>query len=289
MLTLENEFLVVTFNTKGAELRSVYHKKFQTNYLWNGDESYWNRCSPVLFPIVGKVKNNTYSYQDQEYKLTQHGFARDTTFIVEQQAEHTITFSMASTDQTKLVYPFDFKLSITYTILESSLVVAYRVINKGTSTQLFSIGAHPGFLCPLEEGLSFEDYFLAFEKEETAPRLLVGEGGISRNTEPVFASHSNTIPLHLNLFGKKDAIILKDLRSRYMELKSNRGERGLRFTFEGFPYMGIWTKPGPFLCIEPWFGIADFEDADGKLEHKEGICKLPIGQDFNASYTMVFF
>ncbi len=289
MLTLENDCITVAFHTKGAELRSVYHKKFHIDYLWNGDETYWNRCSPVLFPIVGKVKNNTYTYQGQEYQLSQHGFARDTEFVVEQHDQNSITFSMSSTDQTKLIYPFDFQLNITYTLLESSLVVAYHVINKGATEQLFSIGAHPAFNCPLEEGLSFEDYFLEFEKEEITPRLLFGEGAVSRKTEPVFAPNSNTIPLHLDLFGKKDAIILKDLRSTYMDLKSKRGERGLRFTFEGFPYMGIWTKPGPFICIEPWFGIADFEDADGKLEHKEGICKLAVGEDFNASYTTAFF
>lgn len=137
--------------------------------------------------------------------------------------------------------------------------------------------------------MRFEDYRLEFEKAEDSPRILVGETGISRNTEALFEGERKTIDLRVDLFGKKDAIILKDLKSSFMTLTSAKGSRGLKFTFEGFPYMGIWTKPGPFICIEPWFGIADFEDADGNLEHKEGICKLDGDQTFEALYTMEFF
>ncbi len=289
MLKLENDFLEVSFHTKGAELRSLYHKKFDLQYLWNGDETYWNRCSPVLFPIVGKVKDNTYTYKGQAYQLSQHGFARDTEFMVEEQEHNRLVFSISSTTQTKGVYPFDFQLYIIYTLIDSSLEVAYQVLNKGTSEMLFSIGAHPGFRCPLEAGLKFEDYYLQFEKEESSPRILVGEKGISRNTEPLFGPHQKSIPLRFDLFGKKDAIILKDLVSDYMVLKSDRGQHGLKFTFKGFPYMGIWTKPGPFICIEPWFGIADFEDADGQLTNKEGICKLGPLQIFQATYVIELF
>lgn len=288
MLKLENDFLEATFSHKGAELKSLYHKKFDLHYLWNGDEAYWNRCSPVLFPIVGKVKDNTYTYKGQDYHLTQHGFARDTEFMLEEQGADRLVFSISSTTQTKSVYPFDFQLYIIYILVDSRLEVSYKLENKGNSEMLFSIGAHPGFRCPLEAGLNFEDYYLQFEKAETSPRMLVGEKGISRKTEPLFTTQQ-VIPLHVDLFGKKDAIIVKDLSSDYMLLKSDRGLRGLKFTFKGFPYMGIWTKPGPFICIEPWFGIADFEDADGKLENKEGICTLNPFQVFQATYAIELF
>jgi galactose mutarotase-like enzyme len=289
MLCLENDFLSVYFNTKGAELRKVFHKKFNIDYLWNGDERVWNRCSPVLFPIVGKVKDNTYTYKDKAYHLTQHGFARDTEFVVLRQNTEELVFAISSTEQTKQVYPFDFQLQIIYSLKGSALTVAYKVVNKGAEEMLFSIGAHPGFLCPIEQGLNFEDYYLEFEKEENTPRILLGENGVSRKTEDLFTSGTKQINLDFNLFGKKDAIILKGLKSTYMHLKSSKGARGLTFAFKGFPYMGIWTKPGPFICIEPWYGIADYEDAEGTLETKEGICKLDAGQVFDASYAMEFF
>jgi galactose mutarotase-like enzyme len=289
MVYLKNDFLEVEIDTKGAEVRKIYHRQFQLDYLWNGDAAYWNRCSPVLFPIVGKVKDNTYTYKNQPYHLTQHGFARDTDFIAESATSSEAVFSISSNAHTLAVYPFEFKLYITYTLSEAALTVAYKVVNNEKGEMLFSIGAHPGFLCPLEAGLSFEDYQLTFEKEEHTPRLLVGTSGISRKTETVFAPGSKVIPLDYNLFGAKDAIIFKDLQSNYMTLSSKKGVHGLQFHFTGFPYMGIWTKPGPFLCIEPWFGIADFEDADGKLEHKEGILRLDAGEVFQAAYSMKFF
>lgn len=137
MLSLENDFLKVSFDTKGAELRSVYHKQYQTDYLWNADESFWNRCSPVLFPIVGKVKENTYHYKGAPFHLTQHGFARDTEFSVVDQSPEQLVFLMSSTAQTKAVYPFDFQLYIIYTLKESVLTVAYKVLNTGTERMFF--------------------------------------------------------------------------------------------------------------------------------------------------------
>jgi galactose mutarotase-like enzyme len=289
MVYLKNDFLEIEIDTKGAEVKKIVHRQFHLNYLWNGDASFWNRSSPVLFPIVGKVKDNTYTYSNKTYHLTQHGFARDTTFTLEHANEEEAIFFISSNAETQTVYPFQFRLYIIYTLSKASLNVAYRVINEGTDDMLFSIGAHPGFNCPLESGLAFEDYQLVFEKKEHTPRLLIGTNGISKRTEKVFAEDANVISLNYDLFGAKDAIIFKGLHSSYMTLMSAKSSHGLRFSFKGFPYMGIWTKPGPFLCIEPWYGIADSEDADGKLEHKEGIICLSTAKTFEADYTMEFF
>ena len=289
MVYLKNDFLDVHIDTKGGEVKKIYHRQFQLDYLWNGDAAYWNRTSPVLFPIVGKVKDNTYTYKDQPYHLTQHGFARDKEFLLESATATQAVFSLSSNPETLAVYPFEFKLYITYTLSDAALTVAYKVTSPNEGELLFSIGAHPAFLCPLEPGLSFEDYQLTFEKQETAERLLLGRTGISRNAEVVFAKNSNVIPLTYDLFGTKDAIVFKELQSNSMTLSSKKATHGLHFHFKGFPYMGIWTKPGPFICIEPWYGLADFEDADGKLEHKEGIIHLTAGKAFQADYRMDFF
>jgi galactose mutarotase-like enzyme len=289
MVYLKNDVLEIEIDTKGAEVKKIVHRPFQLDYLWNSDATYWNRSSPILFPIVGKVKDNTYTYKDQPYHLTQHGFARDTDFILESSTADEAVFVLSSNTETLLIYPFEFKLYITYTLLNASLTVAYKVTHRKEGELLFSIGAHPAFRCPLEPGLFFEDYKLTFEKQETAQRLLLGATGISKKTEAVFEKDAQAISLDYNLFETKDAIVLKDLQSDYMTFASDKGTHGLRFHFKGFPYMGIWTKPGPFICIEPWYGLADFEDADGKLEHKEGIIRLSAGETFEAEYRMEFF
>ncbi len=289
MVCLKNDFLEVEIDAKGAEVKKIYHRQFQLDYLWNSDAAYWNRSSPVLFPIVGKVKANTYTYQNNPYHLTQHGFARDTDFTLEHNTANEAVFFLDSTPQSLQLYPFEFRLYIIYTLSNASLTVAYKVENKQDGEMFFSIGAHPAFNCPLEPGLSFEDYKLTFEIEEHTPRLLLGSTGISRNTEAVFEKGSKDILLDYDLFVTKDAIVFKDLESRYMTFSSDKASHGLRFHFAGFPYMGIWTKPGPFICIEPWCGVADFEDADGRIENKEGINRLKAGEIFEADYTMEFF
>jgi galactose mutarotase-like enzyme len=289
MVYLKNDFIEVEINTTGAEVKKIYHRQLHLDYLWNSDATYWNRSSPILFPIVGKVKDNTYTYKGKPYHLTQHGFARDTEFVLESSTATEAVFLLSSNDQTLAVYPFSFQLFIRYTLVDSTLNVSYKVVNPADGEMLFSIGAHPAFRCPLEEGLSFEDYQLTFEKKETTQRLLFGPAGISRKTEAVFDGTSSIIPLRYDLFGPKDAIIFKGLQSKFMTLSSKKAAHGLHFHFAGFPYMGIWTKPGPFLCIEPWCGIADFEDADGMLEHKEGIIHLHSKEVFEAAYSMEFF
>jgi galactose mutarotase-like enzyme len=287
MIQLSNTVLKVDIALKGAELKSIYHLQHELEYLWQGDAAFWNRNAPVLFPIVGKVKNNTYSYHQKQYHLPQHGFARDMNFECEEHSDTHAVFVLKSNEETSKVYPFQFSFYITYTLTENSIRVAYKVVNASEQTMYFSVGAHPAFNCPLEKGLTFEDYQLTFEQKETAHRLLLGTNGVSRNTELVL-NNTNVLPLDYNLFKEKDAIIFKDLQSKFMVLASKKSNRAIDFNYAGFPYMGIWTKPGPFLCIEPWYGIADFEDADGLLNQKEGIQELEVSGTFQAHYDMKF-
>ena len=287
MIQLSNAILKVEIALKGAELKSIYHLHHQLEYLWQGDAAFWNRHAPVLFPIVGKVKNNTYRYNHKDYQLPQHGFARDMNFVCIEQSNDQAIFLLQSNEETLKVYPFQFSFYIIYTLVENTLRVAYKVENHSESDMYFSVGAHPAFNCPLEKGLTFEDYQLTFEDKEIAHRLLLGANGVSRNTELVL-NNTNELPLDYSLFKEKDAIIFKDLKSKYMILESKKSKRAVDFNYKGFPYMGIWTKPGPFLCIEPWYGIADFEHADGLLNHKEGIQHLVENEKFEAYYEMKF-
>jgi galactose mutarotase-like enzyme len=287
MITLENEYLKATINLHGAELSSLFFKVTNTEYLWNGDEQFWPRQSPVLFPIVGGLIDDTFTYKGKSYKLPKHGFARDVSFELEEASSERASFVLKSTEESLTYYPFKFLLRITYTLKGSKISIGYEVENPSEETLYFSIGAHPAFNVPLTDGSSYEDYYLEFEHEETAPRYIL-DGNIITADEP-YLHHQRKLPLHAGLF-YDDAIIFKNLNSKKIFLKNTRSQQGLAFSFEGFPYMGIWAaKDAPFVCIEPWCGIADFKGHNQKLEDKEGIISLAYEEKWAKNWSVECF
>lgn len=274
MITLENDSLAVSIDEKGAELKHIFSKRYQLEYMWGADPAYWAKSSPVLFPIVGALKNNEYHYSGRAYTLSRHGFARDRVFKVQEQTANFVRFQLVSDEGTLQVFPFSFEFSIGYTLLQDSIRVIYEVRNAGEGVLLFSVGGHPAFRVPLLEGTSYEDYFLEFEKEERAGRWPISKDGLIEREALPLLEDTRILKLSKSLFSK-DALVLKHLRSQAVWLKSDKTDRGLKFSFPGFPYLGLWAAPGAdFLCIEPWCGIADHVDADQELEHKEGIISL---------------
>ncbi len=161
-----NDYLEATFRTTGAELVSLKRNSDDREFIWQADPDHWGRHAPILFPFVGKLKNDSYQYQGQTYKMNQHGFARDMEFNLIDQEKEFIRFSFTSIDQTLKVYPFRFELIISYRLEENSLIVACEVKNLESPDLYFSIGAHPAFNCPLVQGEVRSDYWLEFEKAE---------------------------------------------------------------------------------------------------------------------------
>jgi len=284
--TISNNHLSVTVVSKGAELQSIYGKQNSIEYMWSGDPAYWGKKSPVLFPTVGELKNQAYTYNGQQYKLSRHGFARELEFELTQHSEDSLMFSLKHDEQTLAIYPFEFLFSVKYTLVENLLQVSYIVENKGNQTMYFSVGGHPAFKVPLVEGTTYEDYRLVFNKNETASRhLLSADGLIEDRTSPLL-HNENVLPLTKELFAN-DAIVLKELASTSVSIKSTKTSHSVTVGFEGFPYLGIWEgKGGDFVCIEPWCGIADSVNASGRLEEKEGINRLQPAEIFVASFTI---
>ena len=288
MFLLENDQLVIAVASKGAELKSVLHKDFGIEYLWGADPAYWAKTSPVLFPIVGALKNNTYSYKGIDYTLPRHGFARDKEFKLVDQQNASLTLSIESDSDTLAMYPFPFIFSILYTLTKDELKVAYRVQNTGNDTMFFSVGGHPAFKVPLVDVTSYEDYRLVFEARETVSHWPISSDGLIETNPKPLLDESAVLPLSKALFAK-DALVLKHLKSHFVQLTSDKTPHGLQFSFTGFPYLGLWATPGAdFLCIEPWCGIADSVNSDQQLEHKEGIRHLPAGNVFNVEWKVQF-
>jgi galactose mutarotase-like enzyme len=283
---LENDKILIKADSLGAELKKLVLKKNNKDYLWHGDSKYWGRSAPVLFPFVGRLKADKYVYNNQEYKMTQHGFARDKEFELIDQGENHLTFSLTEDKASLKKYPFKFRLEIKYKIKGNSLAVSYKVRNCDQKKMFFSIGAHPAFYWPLNKNETKEDYYLEFKKTETASRYLL-ESGLLNNKKEKLMEKSKKLDLKADTF-KDDALVFKDIKSEKIILKSRKTEAKVEMEFEGFPYLGIWSQSAaaPFICLEPWHGIADSVDSSGKLEEKEGIMSLEAGNNFESTYVI---
>ncbi|SOE20845.1 Galactose mutarotase [Spirosomataceae bacterium TFI 002] len=290
MFCLENESLKIWIKPKGAELKSITKKNTSQEYVWNADPLFWGKSSPILFPIVGALKNNEYHYNGKTYELGRHGFARDRQFVLESKAENKLCFLLKSDEESLKVYPFDFELRIIYTIEErNELVVSYEVKNVGSKQMYFSIGAHPAFQVPLDEELSYSDYNLVFSEVENAERWHLNAAGLLTGQTELMDATLKTLPLHKDLF-EKDALVFKGLKSETIELNSKNSRRGLKFKFKDFPYFGIWSVPkANFVCLEPWCGIADSADHNQNLTEKEGIISLAAGKVFTRGWSVQVF
>jgi galactose mutarotase-like enzyme len=290
MFSIENQQLSISIHPKGAELQSIFHKGFQTEYMWGGDPAFWGKFSPLLFPMVGTLKGNTYHYQGHSYSLSRHGFAREREFVKETQTPDSIGFLLESDAETKANYPFDFELRVIYRLTASGFTTAYRVTNPSDASPLyFSVGGHPAFKVPLAPGTEYNDYYLEFDQPENAPRWPISKDGLIETTPQPLLNNSRTIPLTKALFAK-DALVLKHPASSGIALRSKKTERGLKMDFPGFPFIGIWAAPNAdFVCLEPWCGIADSVDSSQQWTEKEGITRLEPGGTFEREWTLTVF
>ena len=291
MFTIENEYLKIEIHPKGAELQSIYNKKLLREYMWSGDPAFWGKKSPVLFPIVGTLKNYTYFFENKSYQLSRHGFARDMDFTVTNQTASSITFTLTRSDNTFEKYPFQFRFDIVYSIKDNQLQVMYRVVNKGEINQklYFSVGGHPAFKLPVLPGTSYTDYYLEFNKIENAGRWLISKEGLIETNSTPLLNNTQRLPLAKELF-YKDAIVLKHLQSHKVKLVSNTNVEIFEFDFTGFPYLGIWAaRDADFLCIEPWCGIADSVNTNQQLIEKEGINILDSTDQFERTWKLTVY
>jgi galactose mutarotase-like enzyme len=279
VITLSNSQISVEIKTLGAELCSIKNK-LNREFMWEGNPNFWGKHSPILFPIVGTLKNNTFYHNNTKYTLTRHGFSRDMDFELIEKTENSATFSIQSNSVTLLNYPFEFELQIQYTLINTTVELDYKVVNKDNSEIPFSIGAHPAFALPS----NFENYSLDFEKVEPLEYTLLENDLVSQQIEKIHTD-TNRVPLTYELF-KRDALIFKKLQSNSLSI-IEKGKPILKVHFEDFPSLGIWTKVGaPFICIEPWFGYSDTTESNGNIFEKEGVIVLEANDTFQAKFSI---
>ncbi|CAN5355965.1 aldose 1-epimerase family protein [soil metagenome] len=288
MVTIENEKLKAVISPKGAELQSLFNKETGIEYMWGGDAAYWSKHSPILFPIVGTLKNDTYFYKDEVYHLPRHGFARERIFLKDQVSLEEAVFTLTQDADTLAVYPFAFILRIRYHLQDDQLKVAYEVSNNGYDELLFSVGAHPAFAVPMVDGTDYADYYLQFNTTEALHRWKLQDGLIANHAEPLPAENGK-LALQHNLF-YEDAIVLKNMQSNRITIGCTKHAHGIHFNFNDFPFFGIWAaKDADFVCLEPWCGIADGVDHNQQLKDKEGIINLAANTNWQRSWAVECF
>ena len=263
----------------GAELTSI--KLDGIEKLHQG-ESHWKRHAPILFPIVGQLKQGKTIIDNKIYEMSQHGFARDMEF---EEIEPN-KFLLKSSEETLKKFPFEFELYVQYTIKDDELTTKYTVINKDKTTMYFGLGGHPAFICNYGTG----DYQICFNKVEDSIEFLeLNNGLISKEMAPNYLKE-NAIDLLPDIF-ENDAIIMKNIKSNKVILYNKKeNKKLLEFDFTGFPYLALWSKKGaPFVCIEPWHNTTDKIDSNGQFKEKENILKLEPEQKFECNYKVKFY
>jgi galactose mutarotase-like enzyme len=278
--TIRTVGFTAIINGKGAELISFRNNHNDREYIWNGDPAFWGKHSPVLFPIVGTLKNNTYNYDNKSYHLSRHDFARDLEFTLIATSENSATFSLSSTKKTREKYPFDFELQLIYTLQDNKLTLSYNVINKNDTKMPFAIGAHPAFALPEK----FENYTLFFDKNENLTSYQLENDLLSDKTFEI-KTIKNNLPLTYSLF-ENDALIFKKIESKLITLIENQNPL-LKVRYDDFYHLGLWTKPNAkFICIEPWLGYSDTNTTSGNIMEKEAIQFIDAKETFNCSFSV---
>ena len=288
MLSIENEFLKISVQKTGAELCSVLDKSTNQEYMWSGDPLVWGSFAPVLFPIIGCLKDNEFLVDGQSYSIPKHGFIRNNKELEAKILnEKTIEFRLKYDENTLKNYPYLFEFVLHYVLEGKTIHVEHTIINHHQEKPMyFSLGGHPGFKCPFFEGEKYEDYYIEFEQIENDSTWKVTADGLIDTIAVPCLENTNRLNLHPLIF-QNDALIFKNLNSSKATLKTDAHTFGVEISFADFNYLGIWAKPNAsFVCIEPWLGISDSVTTSKDFTQKEGIQLLVAGTQQKFTYSI---
>lgn len=315
-ITLTNQFLQATISSCGAQLLSLKDLSFGkgasgaeasgVEYIWNGNPSVWKFRAPILFPIVGRLKDGYFLWQGKEYHLPNHGFSRDLEHSVVEEKKDRVVWRLQDTPYTRELFPWPFVLETEYQLVDSTLVFRTTVTNPGQQELAFSLGSHTGLAYPWK-GFRKEDYYLQFQladQQNEVPRMVASsEGGFVLGTWRGEANAADTgfqletvaypniqegkITLQDGLFG--DGHILTGVTSQWVALVEGTTGRQVRVNTAGFPYVVLWQSASPtepFVCIEPWFGLPDWDGTSHEWERKPGLVRLEPGNSFSCHQSL---
>ena len=263
---IENKDFSLSVKEMGAELNSFKSKKTGFEFIWEGNTDIWYGQSPILFPIIGRLLDDKYRLNGEEYTMPKHGIVRKKPFKLIDKTENSLKFIQSDDENSLKEYPYHFDLIVEFKITDNGLSVTHTVVNKNDCVMYYSFGAHPAFNCEIGDYLEFS------EKEELLTERIDHDSILIEEKFPVNID-GNKLTITKNLFDD-DALILSGYKSKAISLKSNNHNRVVKFNFDS-PLLGIWAKHGaPYVCIEPWWGVNDNYDKKDDLSQKRGIMAL---------------
>lgn len=283
---IENDYLSVEINEKGAELFSIKSKKTDIEYLWQGDPEYWNGRSTILFPICGRLFGGKYTYNGVEYEMPIHGIAKLFEFNAKSVSNTEIEFELLSSELTKKYYPFEFELTIRYSLKANLLKTEFIVKNTGDKEMYFSYGGHPGFNVPFTPNEKFEDYYIEFTKNELSKHVFSASCFDTGETEK-FCFNKKKLPLSHDLFDN-DALFF-ETESDKVKLKSSKSKNSIEVIYKDMTCLGLWHKPksdAPYICIEPWHGIPSTDGIIDDFKTKQQMIRLNANKRYDNSYAI---
>ncbi|MBN2557744.1 MAG: aldose 1-epimerase family protein [Clostridia bacterium] len=289
IITIENEFLVVKIDSIGAELRSIRKKGDPDGieYLWQKNPDVWERQAPLLFPVIGRLKDEEYTFEGKSYRMQIHGFARFAEFGSAKSGGGSVVFRTGETVETLKEYPFAFGLSVAYRLEGSKIIKEHNIKNKGEKPMPYEIGGHEGFNLALFEGEEMEDYYIGFPGEERIRTHTTDKDIMLEKETKEVSLDEGRLYLSPEVF-KDDALILEGLRKNKVYLGNTMNGRGVVVEFDDFKYLGIWTKymRANYICIEPWTSLPDGNYLGKELLDKRDIRILPPYGSERLVYTI---
>ena len=285
--SIENKILKATVDTSGAQLQSIYSKATETEYLWQGDPAYWAGRAYNLFPTIGRMYKNSYTYDGNEYSLRCHGIARYRAFQLPDRTATKLTFRLTEDEDSLKEYPFKFEFFIRYELKEATLEISFIVKNTDEKELIFALGGHPGFNVPFGNG-AFEDYYLEFsEKTKVLFHTLSESKFMTGEKLPLPLTEGVRLPLRHELFDNDAAILGNTCRE--ISLKSKADPRYITVKYPDFRYLGVWHTPetdAPFVCIEPWSALPATDGVITDLSAKEDMTRLAPGKTYKTSWSI---
>lgn len=288
---LENASLKAEFESFGAELKSLVRKKDGREYMWGGDPAYWGKTSPFLFPFIGKLEEEQFTYEGKAYKIERHGFGQRVLYeVAEQDGEH-IRFRTKDTEETYAKYPFHFEVDIEYILLENGVRENWYVKNTGEKPMYFSVGGHAAFACPVGGGSRLGNYVKLYGTEEKNRIFSLGLDGNGQLTGKQWALDlkDGMFPITDRLFREKDTLIFDGEGVTAAALCDPDGKEYVRVECDA-PVWGIWSHPdngAAYVCLEPWYGICDCAGYEGGIEERPHTNQAVPGETWQGGNTIV--
>lgn len=276
--TIENGFLICTIESNGAEIRSLKNKATGEEYIWQIDNSIWGSSSPVLFPSIGKIKDDKVIYDGKEYSMPKHGIIRNNDQLrFKQHDTKKCSFTLLSSEETLIQYPYKFSFTVEFSLIENRLLMNYIIENKDAVPMQFSCGGHTAYSCPLDEKTKLSDYVVEFPSQVHLKANTLGPSGLLSNHKREIESDGRLLELSETIFNQ-DALIFSDIAFDSIRLRRKNKEKGVIVRFTGYPHLALWSKPSAnYVCIEPWLGLPDREDESLDLKEKTSYKTIESG------------